>query len=449
MFNNDSKLAVIRRAIPITLLLLLFVAAAQARAGVLESESEAPFGTFDGVEFILHSGHFVGETAQGPFRVPFEIVAPADTGEGNGTVVVEPPHFAFRTAARDGILGDDLLFEHGYSHASVGFGVFGLNILQPGSPDLLIAGMKAEIDTFPFQHDVEIVKQFAEALTSDPYAVRMLGQIERLYAYGVSQTAEVLNELFFVTGAEGLFDLTVQHQTLWRPPFADPRTLAVLPDDYRPLSGIGKVMLVGAEGDLLIEGETHELRNAVRGPQESPDYRLYEVAGAPHLSQPLPLNPLDNAPVVRAAFVAGDRWVRYGIRPPRSALLDDAPAGQIDPVYGIETGIARDLDGNATGGVQLPDVATGRALFIASIPVPIPPGLVGLLGSWFDLSCAPRPGSGSTEPRFTSNGRYVQGVWRQALRLTFRGYLLPSDAWAMVREARNSGVGDPGGCPST
>jgi hypothetical protein len=204
-------------------------------------------------------------------------------------------------------------------------------------------------------------------------------------------------------------------------------------------------MVVSAEGDL-IASEAIQLRNAVEGASANSNYRLYEVAGAAHLPQPVPLNPLDSGLVVRAAFVAGHRWVRFDRRPPASALLDSAQDGEIDFVHGRVTGIARDFDGNALGGIALPDVEVGRALFVASIPVPISPGLVGLIGAWFDLACAPRPGSTSLEPRFGNHRDYVKGVWRQSFKLLRKGYLLPEDFWTIVSDAAHSDVGRPGTC---
>ena len=129
-------------------------------------------------------------------------------------------------------------------------------------------------------------------------------------------------------------------------------------------------------------------------------------------------------------------------------MLQMAAPGEIDPVYGLETGIARDGDGNARGGVRFPDVAFGRAQFVASSPVPIPGLPPGLVGERVDLACAPRPGSQDDEPRFGSHGAYVSGVARQAHRLRVQGYLLSDDAVDLIGEAGNSDVGKPGFCGS-
>lgn len=422
----------------IALFVLLAVAwARQVDAAVLETESESSFGTFNGVEFIRYTGRFVGVTSKGAYRVPYEIIAPANPWSGNGVVIVEPPHFLLGLPGRDGTLGHTLLFGRGYSHASVGFSQFLGNLLDPSAQDAMIAGQAVKAKRLPpFIRDVDILKQFSDALTSDPYAREILDGVNRRYAYGVSQTAEAWFELHYNAGVEGLFDLTLMHVPAWRPPFAEPPVLDALPETFTPLPGIGKVMMVGAEGDQFFS-EAIQFRNAVTGPTANRNYRLYEVAGAPHQPFPVPLNPLDNGPVARAMLVAGDRWVRRGIRPPRSLLIETDAAG-----------IVRDADGNALGGVRFPDVVLGRARFIAATFDP-PPGFIpGLVGLWEDLACEPRPGSISGKPRFRSHRQYVRGVARQALRLMFGGYLLYEDARALFEAARGSDVGKPGYCDS-
>ena len=420
------------------LFMLLAVAwGRQADAAALETVSESSFGTFNGVEYMRYSGRFIGVTSKGQFRVPYEIVAPANPHAGNGIVIVEPPHFAFGIPGRDETLGHQLLFGRGFSHASVGFSEWGGNMLDATAEDAMIAGMPAAARAMPpFARDVEILKQFSEALTSDPHARQILGVVHRRYAYGVSQTAEAWFELQYNAGVEGLFDLTLMHVPAWRPPFAEPDVLDALPETFTALPGIGKVMFVGAEGDQFFS-EALQFRNAVIGPAASRNYRLYEVAGAPHLPLSIPFNPLDNAPVVRAMLVAGDRWVRRGIRPPRSVLIETTSAG-----------IIRDADGNALGGVRFPDVEVGRARFIAAT-FDVPPGLFpGLIGLWEDLACEPRPGSVTGESRFRSHRHYVRGVARQTLRLMFGGFLLYEDARELFRAARDSNVGKPGYCDS-
>ena len=120
----------------------------------------------------------------------------------------------------------------------------------------------------------------------------------------------------------------------------------------------------------------------IRGALAYPEYRLWEVAGSAHLplsgpvpGLPLVFNFLDNLLVARAAFFAGDDWAAKGIDPPPSVTLGLDTSGGPDPVYGFPTGIARDANGNATGGVRLPSLAVGAAQYIASLPayLGIPP----------------------------------------------------------------------------
>ena len=422
-----------------------------AQASTFVPLSMSPAGEYGGIEYAEHFGLFAGTTAKGDFVMPYRLISPANPGDGNGAVLVEPSHFAFGPIGLDGFLGDDLVFGNGFSHATVGFSELLLNILAP-IPGLMIAGEPAFLcnpgsdPTCTAARDVEIVKQFAEALTSDPWANSVLGPVTGRYAYGASNTAEVLNELMFGSDIEGLFDFILlmlnvwQIETeLWDTGLPDPD---VMPDDFVPVDGIGKVIIVNAEGDQFFS-EAEELRNAI----SHPDYRLYEVAGAPHFASIyLPgnfpnlamLNPLDVGPVGRAALMAGHRWVTEGVNPPDNAILD-----------GVENNIARDGDGNSLGGVQLPDHAIGRGRYIGwfDFPLPLPGGISApLLGLFQDLACEPAAGSSSGHPRFRNHGSYVSAYARQANQLVRQGYLLPEDAEWMIDAAGESAIGKPRSC---
>src|SRR5262245_53458577 len=108
-----------------------FVSASMPASGAtfVETASE-PFGMFGDVDYIRYTWRFVGTTALGAYRMAFEIVAPADPGLGNGTVLIEPSHFVFGPAGRDLVFGQAFVFGHGFSHATIGFGTVGLNILD-------------------------------------------------------------------------------------------------------------------------------------------------------------------------------------------------------------------------------------------------------------------------------------------------------------------------------
>ncbi|MBS3800878.1 MAG: hypothetical protein KGY40_07830, partial [Thioalkalivibrio sp.] len=393
----------------------------------------------------------------GDFSVPFEIVAPADPSLGNGTVLVKPPHFLFPPSGRDLVLGRDLLFGRGFSYASVGFGEHALNILDPNASELTLAGEPVANPGAPNPTgtlDEEVVIQFAEALTSSDFAAEILGAVDRRYAYGVSQTAAVLLETqrnVAGTDREDLFDFTLLHTALWRSSNPGEAAFDFLGGQFAPVEGIGKVLFIESEGDQVISA-AEQFRRAVG----KPGYRVYEVAGAAHL--PTPSNPLDHNAIVRALFLAGDQWVRNGMEPPASALLEEAPEGEVDPVYAdvddpridSETGIARDEDLNALGGVRLPDLEVGRAIFVASDPDTRPPFLPPfqaiLTGMTVDLACEPAAGSDSDKPRFRNHGDYVNRFSRQVNELVREGLLLADDAEAMKERAAESDVGKPGSC---
>jgi hypothetical protein len=420
----------------------------------IDTITSEPFGTFGDVQYIRYTGRFVGTTAPptglGDYRMAFEIVAPADPTLGNGTVLIEPPHFFFGPEGRDIHFGRDFLFGHGFSYASVGFATDGLNILDPTATDLVLAGQPVgDLGADPV-HDFDIIAQFVQALSNDPIAVAALGPIERKAGYGVSQTSAVWEVVFHRQGGQGLLDFTLLVRDLWRYPYLPPDFLDNLPQEFTPLSGIGKVLWVDSEADQLA-GTAAQLRRAVVGPDADPaHYRLYEIAGAPHFpgtpDVPLPpgFNTLDYSGVERAMLLAGDQWVCAGTPPPPSVLLAQAPPGTIDPVYGFETGIARDDNLNALGGIRFPDVEVGRARFIASLlDFEILPGLRGLVGAWYDLQCEPLA-DGS--PRFADHGDYVSRVVQQANALRNGGYLLETDAEALKEQAAESEVGMPGTC---
>ena len=397
-----------------------------------------PFGTFNGIPYVRYTGRFEGTTSLGDFRMPYEIIAPADPGDGNGAVLVEPPHFSFGPLGRELVLGRELLFGGGFSYAAVGFGSNGLNILDPSAANAIIKGaLISDPGTIKFGEapDEEILIQFVKALTSEPFAVAALGAVDWRYAYGASQTAGALLETLHAPGGPGLFDLTLLHIAMWRPPFA-PAEFQRIHGEFAPLSGVGRVVFVESEGDQ-IASDAEQFRRAAH----LPDYRVYEVAGAAHL--PGLRNPLDHLAVMRAIFVAADRWVRSGIEPPPSNLMNQAPPGEIDPVYGFASGIARDGDLNALGGVRLPDLHVGRAQFIA-LDVSLP-GLP-INGTSIDLACAPPAGIVGDEPRFRNHGQYVSVIARQVKHLQSAGFLLPQDAEAIKQDASASNVGKPGSC---
>ena len=404
----------------------------ESDGGTFVDVAMEPFGTFKGTGYVRITGRFEGETAQGAFRVPFELVVPEDGALGNGTVLVEPPHFAQRFAARDDYLGHDFLFGRGYRYASVGWSGFGQSILDPTAPDVFIAGGQ----------DDGIVLAFVHALKSGP-GQALVGAAERFYGYGFSQTSWLMHRLLRSDAGPGLFDFTMLNATWWQ--------AGGFQGAYTPVTGVGKVVMVQVEADLVIADG-----RVIRAAADVPDaYRVYEVAGGAHIpdipeNHDNPIfgpgipgtNPVDWSVVARAAFAAGDAWVREGTAPPASVFIEDDLSGAPDPVYGFPTGIERDDDLNALGGVRLPELALGVGRYMAADPNAV---VAFLTGAWEDLTCAPKADG---RVRFPSHGSYVDGVSAILDGLRVDGMILDGDASELQRDAARSTIGKPGICTS-
>jgi hypothetical protein len=189
--------------------------------------------------------------------------------------------------------------------------------------------------------------------------------------------------------------------------------------------------------------------------------RMYDIAGGSHVVVPqaptctLPPGRLDWAPVSRALLLRLDAWVSHNGEPPASELMPLEPASGQPPALRAPTRLSaaviqvpkRDQDGNALGGVRLPDIA-------------VPTGTSGgqnqpqtftcmLVGSFTPFAATkaerartgdPRP---SIEERYHGRDDYVNRVRIAAEDLKGRGFLLSEDAAVIVQEAASSNLFAP------
>ncbi|MBC9206770.1 hypothetical protein IBL26_07970 [Roseomonas aerophila] len=216
--------------------------------------------------------------------------------------------------------------------------------------------------------------------------------------------------------------------------------------------------------------------------------RAYAVAGAPH-GNPwnaasrqtpacvMPLNPISQGPALRALLVAMERWMRDGVEPPASrypmlaqgtlvpaaAVYPEIPGlpyrGQYVRAERIETAapvpVARGsypiflpragLDGNMISGIRLPVIAAPRATYVgwnAQAGAEGPQELCTQVGGVVPLAATraareaardPRP---SLEELYPTAEAYVAAVQAAASRMVAERLLLPMDAEAAVRAAR-------------
>ena len=399
-------------------------------AGMLIEDATAPFGKFGGVEYVVHTGRFVGSTSTGDYRVPYEIVAPSNPRRGNGTVIVEPSHFLAGTAARDLVLGPELLFGEGFTYAAVGWSFFDNSILDPSATDVFIdGGVGGE--------DEEIIADFARALRAGP-AIPDLGDVEAVYGFGYSQTSAAFLTVLYSPAGQGLLDFSLL--TVLPAAFLGP----ALPSPFSPPHLGGRMIVAQSEADLILWGGA-----LVRGDDDLfPEYRSYEFAGMPHIPATTSAALFKGAPqqdwrpFARALFLAGHDWTTTAVEPPPSVAIDSSAPGEVDPVYGWPTGIARDETGNALGGVRPPDLELGRGRFVAcdfAAPFPPPPGFIG---AFTDLRC-----TDDFRAAFRSHGRYVSAHRHEVNSLVRQRFLLKGDALDMHTNAARSEVGKPRSCP--
>jgi hypothetical protein len=403
------------------------IAAAQGIGIVDGSVTSEPYGTFNGIAYVKYNGRFMG-LASGAYDVPFEIIAPADPGQGNGITIMEPFRPEGQAGGLKGYLTPAFLLGRGFSHAGIGWHEDGV-APQPGGPTA---------------QATEILYNFGMTLREDDVARNMVGEVQMLYSTGVSLATAPLLALLASDHA-GVLDFSF----LFVP--------TLFQETYSPHEDANKIMVFLTESDLVRAVALGAHTDVLRG--SSPIYRSYEVAGGPHIPD-VPwvralgwgsegTTPLDWTPVARALFLAGHRWTQWGIEPPPSAYLNtEAPEGQIDPVYWseygleLETGIAREENGNALGGIRMPDLAVGRGQYIAFDPTSF--FGMGLFGTWQDLQCEPLA-DGSI--RFPNHGSYVSQFAHQADKLVAQGYLLPVDADRLISDAAKSDIGKPNSCP--
>ena len=412
-------------AIVLTALMVSPRIAAAQEIGIVEGTvMSEPYGTFGGIAYVKYSGRFMGlET--GEYNVPFEIIAPEDPNRGNGVTIIEPLRFG--TGGLNAYLTPELLFRRGFSHAGIGWHPDDV-LPQPGGPTA---------------QATEILRNFAMTLREDDVARGMVGEVHMLYSTGVSLATAPLLALLASEHA-GVLDFSF----LFVP--------ALFQETYSPHEDANNIMVFLTESDLVRSVALGAHTDLLRDTGASPTYRSYEVAGGPHIPD-VPwirdlgwgsegTTPLDWTPVARALFLAGHRWTQWGIEPPPSTSFAQAPGD--DPVYlaeygmELETGIARDENGNALGGIRLPDLEIGRGQYIAFDPASL--GGAGLFGTWHDLQCEPLA-DGSI--RFRNHGSYVSQFTHHAQRLVKDGYLLPGDADRLISDAARSDVGKPKSCP--
>jgi hypothetical protein len=434
------------------------------------------------------------------------LIMPVAAREGNGALLVDVPNRghayaeALYNSPRDvpflsGTLetGTGFLQDHGFTIAEV-YWELGRDADLPSFIDA--DGKKRYVEGVGFAIVRDAADFFARAAADGAGTPNPLkGMISRVIASGKSQDGRFLKTFllngFNTVGNVRVFDgmhvfvsaaglLPIMQTGTGpessgdaAPTFANPEFPGV---NDGPLT-IGEIVAkVEARGEvppkmLLVSSTTDYYslraslgRTGASGTADQPlpaNVRMYDIAGGSHVRVPaaptctLPPGRLDWTPASRALLLRLDAWVSHNAEPPASELMPLEPASGEPPALRAPSRLAaaviqvpkHDADGNAIGGVRLPDVA-------------VPIGTNGgqnqpqsftcmLVGSFspFAATKAERERAGDARPsieeRYRSRDDYVNRVRVAAQDLVARGFLLSEDAAVVVEEAASSKLFTP------
>ena len=164
----------------------------------------------------------------------------------------------------------------------------------------------------------------------------------------------------------------------------------------------------------------------------------------------LPQGRLDWTPVSRAALIRLDAWVAINADPPSNRLMPLEAAGAEPPALRAPAHLPgaviqvplRDPDGNAIGGVRLPDLVAPMGTHGGqNRPQTFSCSLVGSYAA-FAATKAQREAAGdarlSIAERYLNRDDYVNRIRIAALDLQDAGFLLPEDAAIIGQAAASS-----------
>jgi hypothetical protein len=431
------------------------------------------------------------------YQAKISLMFPKNPNNGNGTLLVDIPNRGrpyaqglydsprdepFEAGVTD--VGTGFLQDHGFAVAEVQWE------LGPGTelPTFTDAsGQKHYVEGTGFAI-VRDATDFLRNATADSAGTAnpLRGTVKRALASGKSQSGRYLKTFLYhgFNIAEGrrLFDgmhvivsgagmLPIlqsgtgpQSSATGAPEFSNPE----FPGVHGAVLTIGDVIKHAKErGEqppliLMLSSTTdfYSLRASLGrtggdGTSEVPipaNVRMYDIAGASHAILPkmkceLPYARLDWSPVLRATLLHLDDWVAKGIEPPANRLMPLEPAGDNPMVLRAPSNLPkavieipkRDADGNALGGVRLPDMQVPLGANAQQNP---PLSFSCMLGGAyvaFPRTQADADARHDTHrpvlERYKTRDDYVNLVRVAARDLERDGFLLPDDAAVIIQSA--------------
>jgi Alpha/beta hydrolase domain len=394
--------------------LLLWLAPVVAAQGQKTSDLEVQASSvqFLGSGYVEVDGVMSGSVirddgSQAEYRVPVTLVYPEDAARCVGDALVDvinsvfyetfdfagteqDPFFPSLLPGARLLMGDGFLQGRGYVYAHAQWNKLVIERQREAGtlPDATLT-IDGGTDGYVILRDLsDFLRRPAQhfvAPVAPPCAAH------DVVAFGGSQTAMLLREFYFagmntaLASAPSFDDGKVFEGSLQFLPGGRCRALS----DERPWfsysfarcegatpEGQGKVIVINAETDLQIAGGWK-----ARPAGGAAHYRVYEIAGAPHIPTPfIPLklvglredeaaeqNYVEMAPVLRAMAEHLRGWIEAGSAPPPSVFLKGRVARLAAPLFstaswGSDTPLAfvtkLGEDGNVLGGVRLPHVRT-------------------------------------------------------------------------------------------
>jgi hypothetical protein len=357
-----------------------------------------------GFDYVFAEGTMSGTVRDGgSYTVPVQIYYPAENG--NGTAVLELTNSAlllFHLASRGDKVGDrrsdadDLdeletmqvnfglagakehLHSNGFTHMAIQWNKMVTDFMGEALPEgrdrrrLSYGRIEKASDGYEIVRDAARWLRNTRSLTGEAPPVR---SHDHVLAYGLSQSGYFLrNYLFrdenagqeidgFFVHAAGSMGWDLIDDVADCPDgfmcVGAPRFFHWFLAEGAPPTNGAKVLAVDAQSDL--EFNSGALARE-KGDTDDPDYVRWEVAGAPHVPvfaldmRPLGAvhqNTMDWSPIWRSGFDHLSKWVKEGAPPPPGPFIEGQMVGTEDgPVWKLEL----DGDGNALGGIRLPEI---------------------------------------------------------------------------------------------
>jgi Alpha/beta hydrolase domain len=432
------------------------------------------------------------------YKAPFVLIVPKDKAAGNGALLIDVPNrgraitHGLYNSPREPVLpvgsweaGNRFLQDNGFGVAMLQWEL-GQGITLPSFVDVSGATRYAE------GAGVAAIRDFADFLRSakqdDSGAANpVAGRFDRTLVFGYSQTARVIKTMLVegltqVDGrrvfdgmhinasASGLANIMAtgtgpESGTFFTPRFTHPEFRGVTeePLTYADISarvtarghGLPKMLVTNMTTDYY-SIRASLARTSAQGTADlpiPPHVRIYDVAGGSHSRADKqncdrPPGRLDFFPIMRATLLNLDAWVKAGTEPPPSRLMPLEPrptqASLLQTPAHLPTAIVQapklDADGNALGGVRLPDMEAPLGTHGAqNLPLSSRPCNLDAAYIAFAPTVATRA-AGDTRPalaeRYANKEDYVARIRAAARKLVEQRLMNEADAQEVERAAQ-------------